>query len=281
MNDSDRHIKTAIKIAAVVFTAPATFEVAGTLYPGWAWYTRLPIQLAGLMLVEGALLLGWHRLDTNDKAESAQRWLYTAIAGLGYFSLLYISFLHEGARGWIFRLTLLAVLAYSVVESGIVAQLQDQRRADRNIDAMKKVKQERRKLEEETRILELRSEHRIKRLAVEIDAQGREAALQLASERDSKRRKREHREELREIEPESTPTRGQWGYPIDKLNADRELQKSERLEYMSEFIDHNPDLKPSDYVEWAVGVFHISESTAWNYWSELKPEPSANGNGHR
>ena len=82
MNISDQTVRKALKIAAVVFTSPATVEVAGGLYPAWPWYARLPIQLAGLVLIEGALLLGWHQLDNNDRAEPEERWLYTAITAL-------------------------------------------------------------------------------------------------------------------------------------------------------------------------------------------------------
>lgn len=289
MKVSDKAVRTAIKIAAVVFTAPATYEVAGSLYPDWSPLARLPIQIAGLVLIEGALLMGWQQLDHNDKAEPAERWLYTAITLLAYVALLYIAVIHEGWAGWIFRLTLAAVIGYSVLESGILAKLADQRRADRSVDSSRTVKRERRKLERETRKLELRSEHKLLRLEVELGEQARADELQKDYERRSKKTQKEHRKELQTIESDGsekvTPKRVGFPYPIGRINSDRQLKKDEKLELFSEYVNSYPEGQPSDYVEWAQETFGVAESTAWSYWSELKPELepelSSNGNGHK
>lgn len=295
-----KNVRTAIKWAAVIFTAPATFEVAGGLYPAWAWYTRLPIQLAGLVLIEGALLLGWSQLDHNDKAEPAERWLYTGITALAYVALLYISVLHEGWQGWIFRLTLAAVIGYSVLESGILASLADKRRADRNVDGSRQVKRERRKLERETRKLELQSEHGLQRLEVQLREEARADELRKRYERVSRKAQQEHRQELRVLEGGESPQgtrgtllRGNPPYSVERLNAEKRLTREQRLEQLLEFASSNPELQPSEVVEWAQRELGVAESTAWSYWSELKPElglegtgefpsaPASNGNGHK
>lgn len=289
MKLSEKTVRSAIKLAAVIFTAPATFEVAGGLYSGWAWYTRLPIQLAGLVLIEGALLMGWQQLDHNDRAAPAERWLYTAITGLAYMALLYIAVIHEGWQGWIFRLTLAAVIGYSVLESGILAGLADQRRADRSADGARRVKREKRRLERETRKLELRSEHRLQRLEVELREKARADELQKTYERRSRKTQQEHRRELQVLEggnsEKASPKRVGWPYPIARVNRDRKLRKDEKLELLSQFVSAHPELQASEVVEWAISEFDVAESTAWSYWSELKPElepePSHNGRGHR
>jgi len=292
MNISDQTVRKAIKIAAVVFTSPATVEVAGGLYPAWPWYARLPIQMAGLVLIEGALLLGWHQLDNNDRAEPEERWLYTAITALAYAALLYISVLHEGWQGWVFRLTLAAVIGYSVVESGIVASIADKRRADRNADSSRQVKRERRKLERETRKLELQSEHKLLRLEVQLRERARADELQKEYERYSKKLQKEHRQQLQVLEAgessqsrQGTLLRGNPRYPVERLNSEKRLTREQRLEQLLEYANSNPELPPSEIVEWARGQFGVAESTAWSYWSELKSELApalhSNGNGHR
>lgn len=118
----DNKLKLVIKVAAILLTAPATIEVAGAVYPDNIVY-RIMVQAAALVLVEGALMLGWHKLDTDAKATMPQRWLYAAIAVVAYIVLWAVAIAHhEGGGAW-FRATLGVLLGYSIIESGILANI--------------------------------------------------------------------------------------------------------------------------------------------------------------
>jgi hypothetical protein len=128
----EKTIKALIKVAAVALTSPATWTVAGELYTNPV--QRLLVQIAALVLVEGALLLGWHMLDTNLNAAPAQRWLYAVLTVVAYFVLWMVAIRHgEGLAGIGFRATLGVLIGYSVIESGILAQIKLRQRADRDI----------------------------------------------------------------------------------------------------------------------------------------------------
>jgi hypothetical protein len=128
----EKTIKALIKVAAVALTSPATWAVAGQLYANPV--QRLLVQIAALVLVEGALLLGWHMLDTNTNAAPAQRWLYAVLTVVAYFVLWMVAIRHgEGLAGIGFRATLGVLIGYSVIESGILAQIRLKQRADRDI----------------------------------------------------------------------------------------------------------------------------------------------------
>jgi hypothetical protein len=128
----EKTIKALIKVAAVALTSPATWTVAGELYTNPA--QRLLVQVAALVLVEGALLLGWHMLDTNLNAAPAQRWLYAVLTVVAYLVLWMVAIRHgEGLAGIGFRATLGVLIGYSVIESGILAQIKLKQRADRDI----------------------------------------------------------------------------------------------------------------------------------------------------
>lgn len=141
----ERTIRTLIKIAAVVLTAPATLAVAGQLYT--APVERIAIQAAALVLVEGALLLGWHMLDNSARATPGQRGLYAVLTVTAYFVLWAVAIRHgEGLAGIGFRATLGVLIGYSVIESGLLAGVKLRRAADRDINAHWRVKRYRRKL---------------------------------------------------------------------------------------------------------------------------------------
>lgn len=142
----DNLLKNVIKAAAVGLTLPATIIVAGELYTDPLY--SLMAQIAGAVLIEGTLLLGWYKLDTSEKASMEQRRLYALLAVVAYFVLWIIALVHgEGLVGIAFRSTLGAALYYSVRESGLLAELRLQRAADRNIASHRKVKRYRERAE--------------------------------------------------------------------------------------------------------------------------------------
>jgi len=81
----EKLLKNYIKIAAVALTSPATLSVAGNLYPDQPVY-RVLVQTAALILVEGALILGWWQLDNDRRAEMPQRVLYATLASVALLS---------------------------------------------------------------------------------------------------------------------------------------------------------------------------------------------------
>lgn len=273
----EKILRYAIKIAAVLLTAPATIEVAGSLYPDVIWQ-RIMVQLAGLVLVEGALLLGWHMLDTETKATTGQRTLYAVLAGVAYGVLWVIALAHgEGAVGVSFRLTLGVLLGYSVFESGLLANISFKRTVDRDITKHWKVKRHRQAAEVKIAKLEVDNWQ-----ALEVQR------LALALERGGKSLDSQHIEALATIADQhsdlSTPKRGD----LEAINKRRKVNREQRLELFGKYIAAHPELPASAVVEWSMVRFGVAESTAWRDYSELRPEvataptsPASNGNGHK
>ena len=132
-------IRYLIKGAAVVFTAPATIIVASGLYSDPI--LKILAAAAGLVLVEGVLLLGWQQLDSNKQATEAQRALSASLAIVAYFVLWAVAIAHgEGILGIAFRATLGVALAASIAESGILANVSLRRKVERDISQDRKVR---------------------------------------------------------------------------------------------------------------------------------------------
>jgi len=128
----ERLLRTAIKVAAVALNAPATWAVAGGLYT--APVQRVTVQLAAPVLVEGALLLGWHLLDTDAGETNLQRGVYAVLTVIAYGVLWAVAWAHrEGLAGIAFRLTLGVLVGYSVVEAAVRAGIKVNMKADDNI----------------------------------------------------------------------------------------------------------------------------------------------------
>jgi transposase-like protein len=133
----------------VALTAPATWAVAGGLYT--APVQQVTVQLAALVLVEGALLLGWHLLDTDVGETNLQRGVYAALTVITYGVLWAVALAHgEGLAGIAFRLTLGVLVGYSVVEAAVRAGIKVNMKADDNILMHRAVKNDwRRKAKED------------------------------------------------------------------------------------------------------------------------------------
>jgi DNA-binding transcriptional ArsR family regulator len=161
-------LRTMIKLAAVALTAPATWAVAGQLYT--APIQRITVQIAALVLVEAALLLGWHMLDNSASATPGQRGLYATLTVTAYFVLWAVAIRHgEGLAGIGFRATLGVLIGYSVMESGLLAGVKLRQAADRDITRHWKVKTYRRKLAIGTARLAADAESDITRRVIELD----------------------------------------------------------------------------------------------------------------
>ena len=269
----EKILRYGIKIAAVMLTAPATIEVAGSLYPDQLVW-RLMVQAGGLVLVEGALLLGWHMLDTETKATSGQRGLYAVLAGVAYFVLWVIAWFHgEGVVGIAFRATLGVLLGYSVFESGLLANISFKRQVERDITKHWRVKGHRQKAEVKIAKLEVNNWEalEVKRLTLEL-------------ERGQKSLESQHIEALAVTVDQrsdlSTPKRND----IEAINTRRKVSREKRLELFGKYIAGHSEMPASALVEWLMVRFGVAESTAWRDYSELRPEaptsPVNGSNGH-
>ncbi len=159
----EKILKGTIKLAAVCLTAPATLAVASTLYADWgAW--RWVTAAAALLLVEGALLLGWHLLDSQGKtATGGQRSLYAALVIVAYVVLWAIALAHnEGLAGIAFRATLGVLIAYSLAEAGILAGLRQDSAVLRDATRDRKVRRHQKQLAVKDAVASLDTEYAIK-----------------------------------------------------------------------------------------------------------------------
>jgi hypothetical protein len=270
--DTKKLLNTGIKIAAVCLTTPATWLVAGSLYTGWPVLQAI-IQPAAVVLVEGALMLGWYQLDNDRKAEMSQRVLYAVLAGVAYVSLWSIAISHgEGAAGITFRLTLGVLLGYSVFESGILANIKTRRAKERSVYNAPQIKR-----------YKWKAEIGVAKKEIDSWKAAREEDLKVTTEVDTKRRSKERKERLQSIDGkhsgQPTAKRAGFPYPVDKINASRKADKASRLELIGTLKKDNPELSASDVVETIREQTGVAESTAWGDWSEY--QSASNGNGHK
>src|SRR5574341_100442 len=274
----EKWLKTIIKGAAVIPTAPATLAVAGDLYPDNP-LQRIPVQIAALVLVEGALLLGWQMLDAQ-RGTTAQRFMYAALATAAYVALWVIAISHgEGAAGIVFRLTLGVLLGYSVFESGILASIKVNREIDRDVQRAGEVQKHRRRAEMKVAKLEIDRWEQLESQRIKLELEGGSKTLQ------AKHHKALY-EELQAIKgPESsrpTAKRGTFPYPVDRLNQHKQLTKAQRLDLLKQHIAEQPDSTPTALCQWAIDHLGVAESTGWSYLGELRGEAvqaQSNGRG--
>jgi hypothetical protein len=142
--ESIKALKTLIKLSAVALTSPATVAIASSLYADTGIF-RWVVAGAALVLVEGALLLGWQLLDSQGKtATTGQRGLYAALVVVAYVVLWAIALAHgEGLAGIAFRATLGVLIAYSLAEAGILAGLRQDRAVLQDATRDRKVRRHR------------------------------------------------------------------------------------------------------------------------------------------
>jgi len=239
--NTEKLLKNAIKIAAVALTSPATWVVAGQLYDNP--FQRIVVQLAALILVEGALMLGWWQLDNDRKAETPQRVLYAVLSSVAYIALWAVAIAHgEGASGITFRLTLGVLLGYSVFESGILAGIKLRRSADKDISALTVVKRYRRKRATEHARREIDAEFGISRAKLEVETEVAHQTVRLSRERQLKGLMLDHERSLEKLEKRNGsisvpgPAALHPAAELDDLEdeLDFDLEESEDVSYREE-----------------------------------------------
>jgi hypothetical protein len=242
----ERFIKNIIKIAAIALTSPATWVVAGGLYSNP--FQRVIVQIAALVLVEGALLLGWWQLDNDRQATMPQRILYATLSWVAYIALWSIAIAHgEGAAGITFRLTLGVLLGYSVFESGILGNIRLRKAKERNPNRYRKVRQARKAADIRVAIkeIEIETAEKMQRITA-----GPSAAIR-----------------------KETPPKGSAKTTRTVKRRNSRIDTDTLPERIAEKMAEYPD-KPNREI---AKMLKISESTLYKYM----PEPATNGNGHR
>lgn len=263
----EKWLRSAIKIAGVVLTAPATLRVAAIPYQGVPVLNWL-IPAAALILVEGGMLLGWHLLDTKQRAAPAQRTLYAAIAGAGYLALWAIAFGNgEGLQGIAFRATLGVMVAFSIVESGILANVRLGRRIDRQIPSDVNTRRGRRDYKKRLAASEVNMN--AKRIAyLERENTERLQGVHKGAMRDLRREQRQ---------TSTTEATGNLSYPVELAREHRKQNartaKDDAINRMADALRTDPNVGATELAD----VSGIARSTVYKYIEDARVLA---GNGH-
>ncbi len=150
---TQRLIDLMIKIAGVVLTSVATYQVASSTFS----HIELPWQnivtFGALILVEGAFVLTWFALDTQRNAPMAMKISWSVTLVTIYVALLVIGIINgEGTAGWAFRLVLGIMIGKSVYEAGVYEVMKSSRKSDRDIMNAYSVRKLKRKVDRQKAI---------------------------------------------------------------------------------------------------------------------------------
>lgn len=269
----EKILKALIKIAAVALTIPATLQMSGSLYPHDP-ALRLMVQAAGVVLIEGAMLLGWHGLDASDgKARPAQLWLYAALVAVAYLGLNGIAILHgEGLTGLIFRATLGVLIVYSIVDSGILTSVRLTQAADRSIRSTARVRRHARACAQAVAIAEQDLERDLA-----LDALNRRRALETS------RRSVQSEADLKAVRAASTPVVQASKSPNKAASGKRpvrpapDVSRASRLPVLQSIVASSPDTSKPDLIRAYRDATGVGRSTAYADLEALSiPAP----NGH-
>lgn len=296
--DMEKLLKNILKGAAIIYTAPATIAVAGGLYPD-QWLNRLAAQLSGLVLVEGALLLGWYMLDNNKKATNAQRWLYTALSFVAYIGLWFIAVAHgEGFIGIVFRASIGVLLGYSVFESGIWAGIKLRTAVEKDITKHRKVRKAQEKSDIEVALAEIGSGKTLRLEGLQMETARSQQRLKLEDKAEVQKLRAKDRElsESPQYRSEEGSSRksAQLASPEQGREA-RMMKKSRRLELVRDMVRSNPEIGGVEYLEQLGEAIRrefgskakISDTQAFDDLKQVRSEilvplsvGNGNGNGH-
>ena len=138
---TQRLIDFMIKVAGVVLTSVATYQVAANTFSHLEMPWREVVTLGALLLVEGAFVVTWFALDTQRNAPMAMKvsWAITLVTIYG--ALLIIGIVNgEGSAGWAFRFILAVMIGKSMYDAGVYEFLKRTKKADRDIHSSYKVR---------------------------------------------------------------------------------------------------------------------------------------------
>lgn len=131
---TQRLIDLMIKVAGVVLTSVATYQVASSTFAHIEGPWQQVVTLGALLLVEGAFVLTWFALDTQRNAPMAMKVSWSITLMTIYVALLVIGIINgEGTAGWAFRLVLGIMIGKSIYEAGVYEIMKNSRKSDRDI----------------------------------------------------------------------------------------------------------------------------------------------------
>jgi len=248
----EKALRVSIKVAGVVLTAPATIKVAAIPYQGDPLLVIL-IPAAALVLVEGAMLLGWHLLDTKQRATPQARTLYAATAVVGYFALWAIAYGNgEGLTGIAFRATLGIAVAFSIVESGVMAGARFKNRMSKQIPS---------------EVVTRRGKRDYLRRLRGVEVYANELRAKYMKDEISKQLKREHVVTLAQYKPDRPPaTKLSHTGDISHAREARASTADDRQRRAIELQRDNPSLSQSDIAR----MLGVSRQTASRYLNSDK-----------
>lgn len=266
----EKILKLLIKAAAVVLTVPATIQLSGALYPDDP-ILRVMVQAAGVVLIEGAMLLGWHGLDSNTgSTRPAQLWLYAALVAVAYLGLNGIAVLHgEGFTGLIFRATLGVLIAYSIVDSGILTSVRLAQSADRSIRTTARVRRHARKCAEAVAIAEQDMERDLALDAIARKRTLEKSRLSVQSEAD-----------MKAVRAASSPPSTSASSPNKSTSRKRpartlpDTSRTNRLPVLASIVQSSPDADKAALIRAYRDVTGVGRSTAYADFEALS------SNGH-
>jgi hypothetical protein len=295
--DMEKILKNVLKVASVLLTSPATLEVAGGLYPD-QWAYRIIVSVAALLLVEGALLLGWYMLDNNKKATNAQRWLYAALAGVAYVGLWIVAVSHgEGAAGIVFRSTIGVLLGYSVFESGILADVKLRQAVEKDINKHRRIRKAQEKADIEVALAGINSSKSLRLESLNMETARSQQRLKLEDKAEVQKLRTQDRElsetALLRSESPGLARRGQLA-TVEQAREARQMKKSRRLELVRDLLRSNPEIGGTEYLEQLGAAIRnefgvkakISDTQAFDDLKLIRAEilvpvgVNGNGNGH-
>ena len=256
----EKVLRTSIKIAGVVLTAPATLRVAAKPYAD-APMLGAVIALAALVLVEGGMLLGWTLLDSKRRAAPQQRALYATIAAVGYLALWGIAFGNgEGLTGIAFRLTLGVMVGFSIVESGVLANVRLSRRIDKQIPSDVNTRRGRRDYKKRLSASEVNMNAK-RILFLERESTERLQGVHKGTMRDLRKKHRQ---------PSATEGNGNLSYPIDAAREHRKQNartaKDVAIKRMADALKINPDVGATELAD----VAGVARSTVYKYLADAR-----------
>lgn len=269
--NAERILKAVIKLAAVCLTAPATLAVASTLYADWGLW-RWVTAGAALVLVEGALLLGWQLLDSQGKtATEGQRTLYAALVVVAYCVLWAIALAHgEGLAGIAFRATLGVLIAYSLAEAGIMAGLRQDRAILQDATRDRKVRRHQKRLAVRDAIAALDMEY-ILRDKERVNVMQEQTA----------RLDNQHRAAMSTIKQGRDAIIEGFPFPVEQARGIRDNKRATRKQRALDMILAARKAKPDMTQNELAALAGVSRQTIGSWLAELEQDGTGNnGNGN-
>ena len=180
---TQRIIDLLMKVAGVVVTSAATWQVASEAFDDIQepWLTF--VRVGALLLVEGAFIISWMAIDTQHSAPMAMKVAWSITLIVIYAALLVIAFEHgEGAAGWAFRFVLLVMILRSIYEAGVYETLRSQKKAERDIRSSFAVRRVARQLAKKDAIRALNMESNQSNYARELGTEVSRAKIEAEHE---------------------------------------------------------------------------------------------------